>query len=103
MQTTHGASLARWGGAVALCAVGLALLAYGAFGLAVVVGDWMPCMSAQASASLTSLPAGYCSTTDWVRQFGIGGILVTLGLLGIVGAVLLLRRPRGPSRDIRRR
>jgi hypothetical protein len=65
--------------------------------LAVVAGDWMPCLSSQATASLNSLPAGYCATTDWVRQFGIGAILTTLGVLGIVSAALLVRHRGDPS------
>lgn len=103
MGTSHSASSARWAGALALGAVALELLAYGLFGLAVVAGDWMPCLSSQRSASLNSLPAGYCATTDWVKQSGIGGLLATLGILGIVGAVLLVRRRPAISRDIPRR
>jgi hypothetical protein len=89
--------------ALALGAGGLGLTAYGLFGLAVVTGDWMPCLSSKATASFNSLPAGYCATTDWVRQFGIGMILTTLGLLSVVSAALLVRRGRARSRDIRRR
>lgn len=76
-------------------AVGVVALipgAYGLFGTAVVAGDWRPCHS-QVTASLNSLPAGYCASTDWVGQFGSGGTLISLGVLGFGSAVLLLRAP----------
>jgi hypothetical protein len=92
VRTDRSASSTRWALALTLSAGGLALAAYGLFGLAVVAGDWMPCLSPQATASLNSLPAGYCFTTNWVGQFGFGLILTTLGVLGIVSAVLLVRR-----------
>jgi hypothetical protein len=90
----------RWAAALGLATVGLALGAYGLFGLVVVAGDWVPCLSSQATASLNSLPAGYCVTTDWVRQFGIGAILALLGAMGIVPAFLLVRHRSRQSRDI---
>ena len=100
-QAVQVASGARWAAALAVGSVGLALLAYGLFGLAVVAGDWIPCLSSQATASLNSLPGGYCEATDWVRQFGIGAILVTLGVLGIAAAFRLVRTPPATSRERR--
>jgi hypothetical protein len=101
MQSDRTARESRLAIAFALGIGGLAVAAYGLFGLAVVVGDWLPCLSSQATASLNSLPAGYCATIDWVRQFGIGAILTTLGALGIASAVLIVRRHSRSSRDIR--
>jgi hypothetical protein len=103
VQADPRATTARWAAALTLGAAGLALIAYGLFGLAVVVGDWLPCVSSQATASLNSMPAGYCATIDWVRQFGIGAILTALGVLGIVSAVFLVRQRPAPSRDDHRR
>ena len=100
-QAAHVASSARWAVALGVGTAGLALLAYGLFGLAVVAGDWLPCLSSQPTASLNSLPGGYCETTDWVRQFGIGAILVTLGVLGIAAAFRLVRTPPAASRERR--
>lgn len=90
----------RTAAGLAIGIVGLALLAYGVFGLAVVAGDWLPCLSPQPAAALNSLPGGYCETTDWVQQFGIGAILVTLGGLGIVVALRLVREPPTPGRRL---
>ncbi len=95
-----------WSSARSLTIAGglVALLpgAYGVFGLAVVTSDWIPCLS-QATASLSSRPGGYCLTTDWVRNFGFGGGLVLLGVLGVACIVLLLRAPSDGRRRIARR
>jgi len=85
--------------AVAAGVIGLGAAAYGAFGTAVVFGDWLTCQS-QGMASLASLPD--CRMIPWPSQFGIGIVLILGGASGMATAWWLVRRSRA-SRVIPRR
>ena len=83
-------------GAVALGLIGIAAGAYGAFGTAVVFGDWLSCQS-MAMASLASLPD--CRTIPWPSQFGIGIALILVAAVALATAWWLVRHARA-SRDM---
>jgi hypothetical protein len=86
----RGFSPARYAGLL-LGAAALLPGAYGLWGTSVVVQDWLACDSGRLRAVATSYPSGYCETVNWLQSFGTGGLLMSVGLVGVVTLVALAR------------
>ena len=76
---------ARWGAVLAGVLV-LPVGIYGLAGLGAVVEQRQMCDSQAATASLTftSYPADFCSTVNWLTQFGFGFALLGVGICGLI-------------------
>lgn len=81
-----GFRLARFG-AIFAGLLALPVGIYGLAGLGAVVQQRQMCdseLGPTASIVATSYPAGFCSTTNWFVQFGIGFALLGVGIAGVI-------------------